>query len=72
MVFVPAVPPARDEAGDFEHRKVLRDCLSRQPNFVLHRQASAQLVKRLPVPFAQLVDDRTPNRGGERVEHVIH
>src|SRR5215207_9763487 len=67
-------PVASDlhEAGRFEHLQVLRDPLARRAEAVLHREPRAQLEEGLAIAFDELVEDRSPRRIGERLEHVAH
>jgi hypothetical protein len=72
MEFVSPFPAGDYEAGGFEDVEVLGDRLTRELQPVPHRQASAELEQRLPVPIVQLVKNGPSRRRGEGLEHVTH
>jgi len=67
---VPSLAPAAHQARRLEHRKVLRNGLSRQSEPVLHRQTGAELEQRLAVAVGELVEDRAPGRRRKRMEDI--
>jgi hypothetical protein len=72
MVFTATFPLCAQQSDGFEYIQVLRDRLTGERKFVLHRQTRAKLEQRLPVALVQFVEDRTSRRGCERIEEVCH
>ena len=70
MELVSAFALAAHETSRLQHLEVLRDRLSRHPEFVLHREPGAQLEQRLAVSIVQLVENRPSRRRRERVEDI--
>jgi hypothetical protein len=72
MEFVSPFPAGDYEPGGFEDVEVLGDRLTRELQPVPHRQASAELKQRLPVPIVQLVENGPSRWRGESLENVAH
>src|SRR5215218_5519430 len=69
---VPALPPGPHQPRRLQDVEVLGDRLPRRAQPVLGREPGAELEQRLPVPLAELVEDRPPGRVGERPVHVAY
>jgi hypothetical protein len=51
---------------------MLRDCLARQPELMLHGQTTAQFKKGLAIAFHQLVENRAACWSSDCFEDVAH
>lgn len=61
-----------DQSGRLQHAEVLGDRLSAQVEPTPRREATADFEQRLAVPFDQLVENCSPRRVIECMEHVGH
>ena len=66
MELLPPPPPRHDEAGVLELPQVLHDAEAR------HREPFLQRAEGLPVGAEELIEQLTPGRVGQGLEHLIH
>ena len=66
------LPNCRHQARRFQYFQVLRDCLSRQPELMLHGQTIAQLEEGLAIPLNQFVKNCTTRRSNDCLEDIAH
>lgn len=60
--FEAALPLRGDESNRLQHGEMLGDRLPGEIEVMLHRQTNADLVERLTIAIAQLVENRPPCR----------
>jgi hypothetical protein len=72
VVLVAALPTSGDQTRALEDVEVLGDGLPGGAQAVLGGQPGAELEQRLTVPVQQLVEERTPSRVREGLEHIAH
>ncbi len=67
-----ALADCRKQARRFQYFQVLRDCLSRESELMLHGQSCAQLEQRLAVALNQFVENGAACGCRDGLEDIAH
>ena len=70
--FVSTLSLCFNQACRFKNVQVLRNSLARHADLVLHQQPRTELEERLPISFAQFIQNCPSHRRYNRFEDIAH